>query len=107
MAARSGGRAQVSPPAVRLEWTDPAIDDIDRIYSYIAHFNTTAASRLATEIVVAADRLAVFPNIGRVGRVVGTREVATVWPYVLVYEVTSNAVRVLRVWHGAQDRAPE
>jgi plasmid stabilization system protein ParE len=35
----------------------------------------------------------------------GTREITTVWPYVIVYRVTAAEVQILRVWHGAQDRA--
>ena len=53
---------------------------------------------------LAADSLSAFPDRGRPGRVPGTRELAIVWPYVIVYGAHQGRVVVLRVWHGAQDR---
>ena len=42
----------------------------------------------------------------RPGRAVGTREIVAGYPYLLVYEVDRPAgvVRILRVWHSAQNR---
>ncbi|CAO3405665.1 hypothetical protein [Azospirillum largimobile] len=34
----------------------------------------------------------------------GTRELQTVHPYVIVYDVTPPRVTFLRVWQGAQNR---
>jgi toxin ParE1/3/4 len=44
-----------------------------------------------------------FPELGRIGRVAGTREL--ILPHdrcVIVYEVLDDVVRVLRVIHGGQ-----
>jgi plasmid stabilization system protein ParE len=35
---------------------------------------------------------------------VGWRELVIIRPCVLVYEVEAEIVRILRVWHSAQDR---
>jgi toxin ParE1/3/4 len=44
-----------------------------------------------------------LPNIGRPGRVPGTRElVVSGTPFVTVYRVESNVLWVLRVLHGAR-----
>ncbi|MBI1331159.1 MAG: hypothetical protein GC166_14780 [Alphaproteobacteria bacterium] len=48
------------------------------------------------------DRLEMFPERGRPGRRRGTRELTTVWPYVIVYRVRGETVEVLRIWHGRQ-----
>jgi len=57
------------------------------------------------ELILAGDSLALFPRRGRPGRAPGTRELVTVVPYVIVYEVDeTDTVMILRVWHGAQDR---
>ena len=51
-----------------------------------------AARRIARELRLAGDGLALFPSRGRVGLAPGTRELATVQPYVLVYEATDTEV---------------
>ena len=63
-----------------------------------------AASRVAVQIVAACDRLALMPERGRIGLRPGTRELTSAWPYIIVYRITGEAVQVLRIWHGAQDR---
>lgn len=73
--------------------------------NYIAEQDPHAALRVDTEIEQQADRLRDHPNMGRVGRVKGTREmVIQRTPFILVYRVRPRAARieVLRVLHGAQ-----
>ena len=84
--------------------TRRALRDLANIHSYIAEENPTAASRIAVEIVAACDRLELFPERGRPGLRRNTRELTTVWPYVIVYRVVRNDVQILAVWHGAQNR---
>jgi toxin ParE1/3/4 len=44
-----------------------------------------------------------FPQLGRLGRVTGTRElVISETPFVVAYRIGADAVRVLRILHGAQ-----
>jgi plasmid stabilization system protein ParE len=57
--------------------------------------------------VAACDRLEHLPERGRPGLVGGTREITTLWPYVVVYRITPTAVEIIRIWHGAQDRADD
>ena len=54
----------------------------------------------------AGDSLALFPARGSLGLATGTRELVAVWPYLIVYEVdtSSDTVRILRIWHEAQER---
>lgn len=54
-------------------------------------------------LLAAADSLEHLPRRGRPGRLPGTRELVSVQPFVIVYEVTT-VVEILRIWHGAQDR---
>jgi toxin ParE1/3/4 len=49
------------------------------------------------------DQLAPHPNLGRLGRVLGTRELVVArTPYIVAYRIEEAAVVVLRVLHGAQ-----
>lgn len=91
---------------MRVAWRAAARDDQRRITAWLAERNKAAAVRVARALVAAADSLAVSPAKGRPGRAPGTRELSAVPPYVIVYEVDQAAgmVRILRVWHTAQDR---
>ncbi|WP_165214314.1 type II toxin-antitoxin system RelE/ParE family toxin [Affinirhizobium pseudoryzae] len=88
---------------MRLFWSDAAVSDRDTIFDYIALDNPQAAIELDLKLSAAASRLLTFPQSGRCGRVERTRELPLVGtPYVIVYRVEEERVRVLRVLHGAQ-----
>lgn len=91
--------------SVRIEFTEPALADISSLHEYIAQFDQIAAERVVRRIFAAGASLAEFPERGRRGLRRGTRELLSVRPFVIVYEVSPDAVRILRVWHGAQDRS--
>ena len=47
--------------------------------------------------------MASFPNLGRLGREEGTRElVCSPLPYIVVYRLKHSAIQILHIWHGAQ-----
>ena len=90
---------------MKVVWRAAARADILRIIHYIADENPVAAWKIGRALVLAGDNLAVFPQRGRPGRVRGTRELTTVAPFIIVYEITdTDRVRIMRVWHGAQER---
>jgi len=75
------------------------------IFQYIAADNPVAANEVATSIRNISLNLVVFPRMGHVGRLEGTRElVVPDVPYILVYRVTDTEVQVIRVFHAKQDR---
>ena len=87
-----------------VNFTRRALRDLANIRAYIADDNPHAASRMAVELIAACDRLEHFPERGRPGLRRGTRELTTVWPYVIVYRVVRTNIDILSIWHGAQDR---
>ena len=88
-----------------VRWQASAIADIVRIVSFIALENPVAARQFGRALLAAGDRLKAFPKRGRIGRD-GTRELVTIRPYLIVYELDgADDVRILRIWHSAQDRA--
>ncbi|MBV8612219.1 MAG: type II toxin-antitoxin system RelE/ParE family toxin, partial [Acetobacteraceae bacterium] len=91
---------------MNVEWADSALTDIERIVAYLKPLNPFAARQLARKLFTAGDSLTTFPHRGRPGLAAGTRELVIVRPYLMVYEVDDAAglVRILRVWHGAQNR---
>jgi toxin ParE1/3/4 len=88
---------------MEVRWSSEAEKDLFRFRSYIAEFNPWAASRIAVQLLAAADSLEHLPRRGRPGRLPGTREPTSVQPFVIVYQVTA-VVEILRIWHGAQSR---
>ena len=90
--------------AVRVGFTPRATADLRQIRDYLGRKNPYAASRVAVELVSACDRLEPFAERGRPGRVPGTRELVSVWPYVIAYRIQGDNVEILHVWHGAQLR---
>ena len=49
-----------------------------------------------------AGRLIDYPGLGRPGRVTGTRELVAHQNYILIYDVTGDLVRMLRVLHATE-----
>jgi addiction module RelE/StbE family toxin len=89
---------------MEIIFSPQAMRDLRAIRDYIAADNPAAASRMAVELVAACDRLEIFPERGRPGSRRGTRELTTVWPYVIVYKVTRQRVDIISIWHGRQQR---
>ena len=91
---------------MRVVWRSAARDDRRRITAWLAERNPAAAVRIARALLAAADSLATRPEKGRPGQTPDTRELSTVPPYIIVYRVdrAADVVRILRVWHTAQDR---
>ena len=83
-------------------WTESAKRDRDRIYDHIEADNPTAALRMDERFADAAERLVAFPQLGRKGRVAGTREFVVHQNYFLVYVITDAGPVILRVRHVAQ-----
>ncbi|WP_207774776.1 type II toxin-antitoxin system RelE/ParE family toxin [Sphingosinicella sp. YJ22] len=76
-----------------------ALRHLDLIRNYVGYFDPVAADRLAGRLLDVGNSLSHFPNRGRPGPD-GTRELPTVPPYVVSYEVTGGAVYILRIRHG-------
>ena len=87
-----------------VEWSAAALRDVAQHVAYIDQYNPRAADAVARHILDVGNGLRIFAHRGRPGRIAGTRELVAVYPYVLVYEVERDQVRILRVWHGAQRR---
>lgn len=84
-------------------WLDRAANDLRAIGDYIARDNVRAAREVLIRIKTLADSLSRNPEIGRKGRIEGTRElVLSDIPYLIVYQVTQKDVRILAVLHAAR-----
>lgn len=90
---------------MKLSWTHQAFGDRDAILDHIAKDNAIAAVETDNLIVAAVENLLVFPMMGRMGRVAGTRElVVAKSDYIVAYKLADQhqEVVILRVIHGVQ-----
>lgn len=86
-----------------IVWSPRAIEHLAHLRAYIAHDNPKAANRIGGTLLEAVERLAEHPNVGRPGRVPGTRElVVPGTPYVIPYRLRGDRLEVLAVFHGRQ-----
>jgi addiction module RelE/StbE family toxin len=85
---------------MRIEWTLKALGGLQEAGEFIAEDNPQAASKMAQRVQEAVENLIDHANLGRPGRVPGTRElVVSGTPLIVVYRVRGATVQVLRVLH--------
>jgi len=90
---------------VKLKWSTASIAELWDINDYLEARNPGAAARMFDRLVDAGNSLRDFPERYRKGIEDGTREFCIPGtPYIMVYTVDKDAVRILSIFHGAQDR---
>ena len=85
-------------------WSPEAIEDLNSLRAYIAEDDPFAARRVVLHIMHSIEQLLPEnPQMGRPGRVPGTRElVIPKTPFILPYRLQRNVIQILRVYHGAR-----
>lgn len=106
MGGVSGDRqgAAEAPDEMIVEYDDRAIDDLDGIEDRIAEERPEAAQSMRRRLIDACEALAAFPRRGRHSPRAHLRELPTVRPYLILYSVAGEVVRIRRVVHGARLR---
>ena len=86
---------------MNIVWSPRAVIHLADLREYIAREKPTAADRVGVALLAAVERLAAMPNLGRPGRVPGTRElVVPDTPYVLPYRLLRGQLEIIAVFHG-------
>ena len=87
---------------MKLRWTRVALQDLCHLHEYIAEDNPLAASQMVKRIREATQHLRKHPQMGRPGRVQGTRELVIVGlPYIVVYILDDSEIQIVAVIHSA------
>jgi toxin ParE1/3/4 len=87
---------------VQIQWTKGASRNLKQVEEYIAQDNPRAAVDTVLKIIKAVELLVHQPAMGRVGRMVDTRElIVSGTPYIVPYRVKEGKIQILRVLHGA------
>jgi len=93
---------------MRINWLPRARNARSVAIAYIAKDNPSAALRQLDEIEKQIALLAQFPDMGRPGRVKNTREqIINRTPFILIYQLDGDTLKILHFLHGAQQWPPQ
>jgi toxin ParE1/3/4 len=87
----------------RILWSRQASEQLTAAYDFVVEDNPSVAEKQVEMILRAVEQLVDFPEMGRPGRVNGTRElVIPGTPYIVAYRLNDATVRILALLHGAR-----
>jgi len=91
---------------MKVIYTEPALQELDAILTYIKSENPRAAVAVETRIRAVVARIANYPESAR--RVLQRPAVRVIplvrYPYKIFYRVTPEAVEILHIQHTRQSR---
>ena len=89
---------------LRIHWSNASVFQLERINGYVEPEGAGAVNPYRRRILNTAKTLGEMPFAGRTGRIEGTREaVVPRTPYILIYQVSEDAVEILGIWHCARE----
>ena len=86
-----------------LRWTNRALGRLDEIATYIAKDDPTRAMTFVTELRKKVEILKSH-QLGKAGRVFGTKELVLHPNYLAVYRVKDAEVQIITILHTAQNK---
>ncbi|MBL8174225.1 MAG: type II toxin-antitoxin system RelE/ParE family toxin [Bryobacterales bacterium] len=88
---------------MKVVWSRRAVRHLVALREYIAKDSEQSAALAAKRILDAIDLLQTQTEMGRPGRVVGTRElVIPDTPYIIPYRIRDDRLELVAVFHGRQ-----
>ena len=89
-----------------IKWTKSAERDIEKIYDFLVRSNPRAAVHTVKLLIEGIEKIDDFPQLGIRLDGFTSREVRRIIidDYEIRYELTRNAIFVLRLWHAREDR---
>lgn len=92
---------------MRIKYLSLAVLDLAEIRTHISTNHPDAGQCVGNRLKESINTLKQFPNLGKPGRVFGTREMNTPKigkiTYVVVYRVKQEEIQILRVLPGMRD----
>jgi plasmid stabilization system protein ParE len=91
---------------MRLKWSGKALDDVVRLYDFLAKVNKSAAAQTIQSLVAAPVRLIENPRIGESLDEFAPLEVRRILAgrYEIRYQIENDTIYVLRLWHTRENR---
>ncbi len=92
---------------MRIEWTEPALDDLETLRDYIGKDSPYYARRFIERIFDAAEKLQDHPQMGRAVAEVGRANLRELifQGYRIIYRTKPDRVQIITVIHGSRNLA--
>jgi toxin ParE1/3/4 len=89
---------------LEIHWSNAAVCQLEQINGNVEVESATAVNSYRRRILNTTKTLGEMPFAGRTGRIEVTREaVVPGSPYIVIYQVSGDAVQILGIWHGARE----
>lgn len=90
---------------MKIEWTEPAISDLQHIRDYIVKDSEYYAARFVSKIIGRIDVLPDFPEMGRVVTEADDKSIRELihQKYRIMYRVEKERILILAIIHGSRD----
>jgi plasmid stabilization system protein ParE len=91
---------------VIVTWSPEGAADLQRLYAFVAGVDPNAAAQIAATLQSVPDKLLSFPRLGERLEAFELAEVRRliVGKYEMRYEIISDEILILRIFHGREDR---
>ena len=88
---------------MKVVWSRRAVRHLVHLRQFIEKDSDQNAAPVASRILNAVDLLQLHPEMGRPGRIVGTRElVVPDTPFIIPYRVRRERLELIAIFHGRQ-----
>jgi addiction module RelE/StbE family toxin len=88
---------------MQIKWLRNTAKNLNDATEYIAEDNPKVAREFFINTIESVNKLAKYPELGRAGRVPGTRELVILgYPYIVPYRIKDGNVEILRVFHTSR-----
>ncbi|OMH36590.1 type II toxin-antitoxin system RelE/ParE family toxin [Motiliproteus sp. MSK22-1] len=90
---------------MNILYTPEAVDDLNRLRSFISEKNPYAAQRVAGELLEGINKLNIFPKMGiQVSRAPDPSIIRDLFigSYTVRYLLAGEEIHILRLWHGKE-----
>lgn len=85
-------------------WSDPAKEDLKKIYDYIAGDSKYYAIKVSQEFIEKSEQLVELPKMGRIVPEIEDSNIREliIYSYRLIYKISPNRTEILAIIHGKQ-----
>lgn len=90
---------------MKIEWTEPAVSDMEMIRDYIAKDSEFYALRFVERVFEVFEKVSVFPNSSRIVPEAEDNSIRELllYSYRIIYRIIDEKILVLTIIHGARD----
>jgi toxin ParE1/3/4 len=90
---------------MKILWTEPAIEDLRNLHSYIANDSPYYANSFVERIILSVEKLTSLPGIGRMVPEADEETIRELLyhNYRIIYRIRKELIEILTVVHGARD----